>query len=156
MTVHKLDKKLAKYRKTQQDLAEPTDWLVVADIQDINCIKLRWELPATYLDFLTRFSPLRVIIRARRFYNPFWLFGAGELLEGQSGYSFNPIENQPIADWPQDYVVVASHGGDPYVLDLSHTDGNDAPVLTAEHGTGKWSFEPVAESFAAFLAQSAK
>jgi SMI1 / KNR4 family (SUKH-1) len=97
-----------------------------------------------------------VNIRARRFYNPFCLVGAGELLEGQNGYSLNPIENEPIADWPPHYVVIASHGGDPFVLDLSHSDGNDAPVLTAERGTGKWSFERVAESFAAFLAQLAK
>jgi hypothetical protein len=154
--VHKLDKKLAKERKKRQDLAEPTDWLVIADSQDINRIKARWELPATYLDFLTRFSPLRVIISARKFYNPFWLFGARELLEGQNGYAFNPIENQPIPDWPGHLVVIASHGGDPDVLDLSDSDGNDASILTAEHGSGAWNFEPAADSFMKFLEQLAR
>jgi len=153
--VHKLDKRLAKERKKRQDLAEPTDWLVIADAQDIRRIKAEWELPATYLDFLTRFSPLRVIIRARRFYNPFWLFGAAELLEAQNGYSVNPIDKQPISDWPAHFVVIASHGGDPYVLDLPHSDGNDAPILTAEHGPGEWNFEPVAGSFVEFLDQLA-
>ena len=154
--VHKLDKKLAKERKKLQDPAEPTNWLVTADSQDINRIKARWELPATYLDFLTRFSPLRVIIKARKFYNPFWLYGAGELLDAQNGYAFNPIEKQPISDWPAHFAVVASHGGDPYVLDLSRSDGNDAPILTAEHGTGEWNFEPVAESFLVFLERLAR
>jgi len=153
--VHKLDKKLAKERKKQQDLAEPTDWLAIADGQDICRITAQWELPATYLDFLTRFSPLRVIIRRREFYNPFWLFGAGELLESQNGYSFNPVDKQPISDWPAHLVVIASHGGDPYVIDLSHSDGNDAPILTAEHGAGEWNFEPVADSFVEFLEELA-
>ncbi len=151
--VHRLDKKLAKHRKRQQDLAEPTNWLVIADSHDIDRIKARWELPATYLDFLTRFSPLRVNIRARRFYNPFWLFGAAELLKAQNGYSFNPIDEQPISDWPAHLVVIASHGGDPWVLDLSHSDGNDAPIWTSAHGTGEWRFEPVADSFVEFLEQ---
>ena len=47
--------------------------------------------------------------------------------------------------------VIASHGGDPFVLDLSSSDGNDAPVLTAEHGMGEWDFGQVADSFAGFL-----
>jgi hypothetical protein len=78
--------------KKQQDPAEPTNWLVISDSQDISRIKARSGLPTIYLDFLTRFSPVRVIIRARTFYNPFWLFGAGELVEAQNGYSFNPID----------------------------------------------------------------
>ena len=154
--VQKLEKKLAKQRKKQQDLAEPTNWLVIADMEDISRIKARWELPTTCLDFLTRFSPLRVIIEKRKFWNPFWLFGAAELLEGQYGYSYSPIAKEPIPDWPAHLVVIASHGGDPYVLDLSRSDGDDAPIMTAEHGTGEWNFKPVADSFAQFLGQLSK
>lgn len=153
--VHKLDKKLARARKKEQDLAAPTDWIVVADSQDIDRITARWNLPSTYLDFLTRFSPLRVIIRTRKFYNSFWLFGAGDLLVGQNGYAFDPTEKKSIPDWPQYLVVIGSHGGDPYVLDLSRSDGTDAPVLTAEHGAGEWKFEPAADSFTNFLKQLA-
>jgi len=79
------------------------------------------------------------------------LFGAGEFISAQDGYSFNPIEQQAIADWPTNLVVVASHGGDPYVLDLSKSDGNDGPVDTAEHGAGTWEFSRVADSFCEFL-----
>src|SRR5262249_37945938 len=89
--VSRLDKKLATRRRDCQDLAEPTNWLAVADAADIQRIKARWSLPSTYLDFLTRFSPIKVTLADRRFYNHFQLFGAGELIEAQDGYSFNPI-----------------------------------------------------------------
>jgi hypothetical protein len=45
---------------------------------------------------------------------------------------------RPIDDRPAHLVVIASHGGDPFVLDLSQADGEDVPVNTAEHGTGVW------------------
>ncbi len=154
--VSRLDKKLAKQRRKQQDLVAPTDWLAIAAPDDIHRIQARWELPSIYLDFLTRFSPIKVSIKSRKFYNPFWLFGAGELIEAQDGYSFNPVEQQPIDDWPANLVVIASHGGGPFVLDLSKSDGKDAPVETAEHGEGVWDFSRVAESFSEFLEQLAK
>jgi hypothetical protein len=149
--VSRLDMKLAKKRDKRQDLAEPTDWLVLAAPEDIKRIKARWRLPSIYLDFLTRFSPVKVTIENRKFYNHFQLFGAGELIEVQDGYSFNPVERQPLEDWPAHLVVIASHGGDPFVLDLSKSDGKDAPVDTAEHGTGEWEFSQVAKSFLEFL-----
>jgi hypothetical protein len=155
--VSRLDKKLAKERQNKwQDLADPTDWLTPAAADDLERIMARWKLPSTYLDFLTRFSPLKVIIKARRFYNPFWLFGASELIGAQEGYSFNPIEQEPILDWPAHLVVIASHGGDPYVLDLSKSDDKDAPVDTAEHGVGLWEFRREADSFCEFLEKLAK
>jgi hypothetical protein len=154
--VSRLDEKLAKKRRERQDLAEPTNWLAVAAPADIQRIKARWSLPSTYLDFLTRFSPISVTLANRRFYNHFQLFGAGELIEAQDGYSFNPIEKQSLDDWPSHLVVIASHGGDPFVLDLSKSDGVDAPVDTAEHGAGVWDFTREADSFTEFLQMLAK
>jgi hypothetical protein len=154
--VSRLDKKLGKQRQKNQDSADPTDWLTLAAADDIAQIKVRWKLPSTYLDFLIRFSPKNVIIESRKFYNPFQLFGAGELIEAQDGYSFNSVEQQPIEDWPAHLIVIASHGGDPFVLDLSKSDGKDAPVDTAEHGMGDWEFSRVADSFSAFLETLAK
>lgn len=154
--VNRLDKKLAKKRANRQDLADPTNLLTIASQEDVRRIKERWKLPSLYLDFLTRFSPVKVTIESRRFYNHFQLFGAGELIEAQDGYSFNPVEKQPIEDWPAHLVVIASHGGDPFVLDLSKSDGNDAPVDTAEHGVGVWEFSRVADSVCDFLELLAK
>ena len=153
----RLDKRLAKKRSERQDLADPTNWLAVADDSDVDQITKRWKLPSVYLDFLTRFSPVKVSIDSRRFWNGgLQLFGAGELIDAQEGYAFDPVKKKKLRGWPKDYVVIASHGGDPFVLDLSSSDGKEAPVLTAEHGTGKWNFDEVAATFEAFLRSLAK
>ncbi|WLD14173.1 SMI1/KNR4 family protein [Planctellipticum variicoloris] len=154
--VSRFDKKLAEQRKQHQDPANPTAWLSPAAPEDIQRITARWTLPDIYLDFLTRFSPINVTISNRTFYNHLQLFGASELIEAQQGYSFNPVEQQPIEDWPPHLLVIASHSGDPFVLDLSKSDGNDAPVDTAEHGTGSWNFGRDADSFSEFLKGLAK
>jgi hypothetical protein len=154
--VHRLDKKLAKNRQERQDLADPTHWLAVAAPDDIKRIKKKWKLPSLYLDFLARFSPIKVTLQSRRFYNHFQLFGAGELMDAQDGYSFDTVEEKRLKDWPAHLLVVANHGGDPFVLDLSKSDGKDAPVKTAEHGVGVWEFRRVTDSFMAFLETLAK
>lgn len=154
--VSRLDKVLAKKRHEMQDLAELRNWLAVASSDDLQQITARWTLPSTYLDFLTRFSPIRATLESDEFYNHFQIFGAGELIEAQDGYSFDPVKRQPLGDWPADLVIIASHGGDPFVLDLSQSDGDDAPVETAQHGLGVWNFARVADSFADFLKQLAK
>jgi hypothetical protein len=155
--VARLDQKLGKQRGKRQNLADPTDWLALAAPEDIERIKARWDLPSIYLDFLTRFSPIKVAVQSRRFYNGgLLLLGASDLIEGQDGYSFNSIEGRRIKDWPKHRVVIASHGGDPYVLDLAQSDGKDGPIDTAEHGTGVWEFRSVAGSFCEFLETLAK
>jgi hypothetical protein len=63
--VSRFDKKLAKKRNKRQDLADPTNWLARAAPEDVRRIKARWKLPAVYLDFLTRFSPVHVTIESR-------------------------------------------------------------------------------------------
>ncbi len=156
MIVSRLDKKLAKRRREHQDATAPTDWLAIADPKDIEEIKARWALPSLYLDFLTRFSPVHVLLEIRRFDNELELFGAGELIEGQAGYAFNPVVQEPIEDWPTSFLVIATCGGDPFVLDLSRSSGEDAPVLTARHGTGRWGFHDAAGSFAEFLESMVK
>lgn len=148
----RLDKRLAKQRRNEQDPADPTNWLVVAEAESLDEITSRWKLPSLYLDFLTRFSPMKVTLEDKRFSNGgLELFGAGELINAQEGYAYNPVKRKAIRGWPKGYVVIAAHGGDPYVLDLSSSNGHEAPVLTAEHGTGSWDFEPYADSFEQFL-----
>lgn len=149
--VSRLDKQLAKKRKEQDDLADPANWLAVADPRDLAQVTARWTLPSTYVDFLTRFSPIQVTLQNRRFMSGLQLYGAKELVDGQNGYSFNPVTNKVISKWPKHLVVIANDGGNPFVLDLSQSDGAEAPVLTAEHGSGPWNFVEFADSFAKFL-----
>ena len=148
-----LEKRLARAREESHDPANPSNWLTLADAADLKAVRERWKkLPERYVDFLTRFSPLNVTIvkEARRFANEIRLFGASELIEAQIGYA-NAANGKPFRTWPAGHVVIATSGADPYVLDLSESDGEEAPVLTAEHGSGRWEFEPVAGSFEKFL-----
>jgi len=154
--VARLDRKLAKSREENQDLAEPTNWLTPASPHDLEQITERWRLPAVYLDFVTRFSPLRVIINSDIFVQTFVLFGAADLIEGQDGYSESSALKRRLEEWPPHLLVIGSDAGDPYVLDLSRSNGEDGPVLTAWHGTGSWDFQPVADSFMAFIELLAK
>ena len=151
-----LEQRLAKERQQDQDLARPSNWLVVADVADLAAIDQRWTLPAIYRDFLARFSPLRVYIDSEDYFQGLNLYGAADVLKAQLGYSYNPVDQEVIAGWPAHYVVIADAGADPYCLDLSAIDNGDAPVYTAEHGAGAWEFTRHADSFVDFLEEIAK
>lgn len=140
-----LERKLAGQRAQEQDLAQPTNWLTIADPADLLAIDQRWTLPEHYRRFLACASPLRVQVEGVN------LYGAHELLKAQHGYSWNPVEQAVIADWPEHYVVIADAGADPFCLDLSQADGEEAPVLHAMHGTGRWDFEPYCASLVDFI-----
>lgn len=78
------------------------------------------------------------------------LYGAKELIEMQNGYAFDTVKQTIIKDWPQNFVVIADAGGDPYCIDINN---ENAPVYSSMHGTGAWEFELYAESFLEFLQQ---
>jgi hypothetical protein len=152
----RLEAKLRRYREGEQDLANPTNWLVPADGADLRAITKRWSLPERYVEFVTKFSPLSVTIYGKGFGQGLSLYGAGELVKAQDGYSYDPVEVKEIADWNPRHVVIAAHGGDPFVLDLERVTDGDCPVLTASHGQGTWTFERGAPTFSAFLGKLAR
>lgn len=151
----KLEKKLSGERKKDQDLARPSNWLLIAENADLAAIDQRWTLPEQYRRFLARYSPLRVHIDSKRYFQGLNLYGAAELIKAQHGYAFNPVSNEIIADWPAHYVVIADAGADPYCLNLSAIADGDAPVYMAEHGQGAWEFVRHADSFVEFLKEIA-
>ena len=152
----KLERKLQRYRKQHQDPANPSNWLLPAHPSDLEAVQARWRLPERYVEFLTKFSPLGVAVFSTfRFAEGLCLFGAGELLVGQHGYSYNPLTSQALLGWNDEHVVIAAHAGDPYVLDLAATRAGDCPVLTAEHGQGGWHFRRFTATFSAFLGKLA-
>jgi len=114
-------------------------------------IKENWDLPSNYLNFLEKFPAKGKDVEGEQFVNWLHIYGFSELVKNQLGYSFNPETNKPIEDWPKDYVVIADDGADPYVLDLSKSDGKDSPVLFAYHGEGDWNFQLFSSSFEEFL-----
>jgi hypothetical protein len=150
-TVAKLNKKLEKARSKNQDLSNPTNWLVVADEADILKIETKWKLPENYLLFIKKYSPLNVFIDNKKYFQGLNLYGASDLIKMQNGYSFNPVTNEAIDEWPKNFVVIADAGADPYCLDINKIKDNDAPIYTSMHGAGKWEFELYADSFLTFL-----
>lgn len=151
----KLNKKLELQRRKKQDLSNPTNWLVIADETDISNIEKKWKLPGNYLLFLKNFSPLNVYIDSKKYFQGLYLYSASELLKRQEGYSFNPVTNQTIEEWPKNLVVIADAGADPYCIDINKIKDNDAPVYTSIHGAGEWKFELYADSFLDFLKEIA-
>jgi len=152
----RLDARLAKYRREHQDIANPANWLTPASAADLASVQALWPLPTVYLEFLRKFSPLRVTIENRRYYQGLRLYGAAELIAGQRGYSEDANTQRTFPDWPANYVVIGDHAADPFVLDLTGRPAADAPILTAEHGLGAWNFRKEAPSFLAFLEKLAR
>jgi hypothetical protein len=152
----RLEAKLAKHRRERQDIAVPSNWLTPASEAELASVQARWSLPSNYVEFLSKFSPLRVMIESRRYYQGLRLYGAADLISGQHGYSYNPITKTSLPEWPTDYVVIADHAADPLVLNLSGNPTTDARILTAMHGTGTWDFSKEAPSFLALLERLAR
>lgn len=149
--VAKLNKKLETKRTNNQDLSNPENWLIIADETDILNIENKWTLPEIYLRFLKYYSPLKVFINNKKHFQSLHLYGASDLIKRQEGYSFNPVTNETIDEWPKNFVVIADAGADPYCIDINKIKDNDAPIYTSVHGTGKWEFELYADSFVIFL-----
>ena len=120
--------------------------LQVSEKQVIDKIKERWELPTLYLTFLERFSPAN-----DAFLKDINLYGANTLITNQCGYAFSSPDDELFPDWKAHWLVIADKDADPYILDLSKSDGNDAPIYKAPHGAGQWKWRKVAGSFLVFL-----
>jgi len=114
-------------------------------------IKAKWDLPTVYLNFLSSLPPQGKVIQEDGFSEIRTIYGAENLIEKQNGYSFNPVSNKQNTEWPSDFVVIADREANPYVVDLSKSNGNEAPILFAHHGIGKWEFEEVYDSISSFI-----
>ena len=97
-----------------------------------------------------------MFINNKKYFQGLNLYGVSTLIKSQQGYSFNPATNQIIEDWPENFLVIADAGADPYCLDINQIKDNDAPIYTSMHGTGKWEFELYADSFLTFLKELAE
>lgn len=146
--VAKLNKKLEAEREKQQDLSNPTNWLAIAEKDKIAEIEHKWQLPEDYLLFLKYYSPIKVFIDNRNFFQGLWLYGADDLIKNQAGYSYNAITGEIADDWPENFVVIADAGSDPYCIDIN---SNDGAIFTSIHGMGEWEFEKYSDSFIDFL-----
>lgn len=90
-----------------------------------------FNLPDALQGFYADVGPKDVCIEG--YGNPTTIPALKNLWEFQAGYRWNGLTNKPIEDWPSDWLVVASEGGDPYIFDMKTNR-----ILFAQHGTGEW------------------
>jgi hypothetical protein len=90
-----------------------------------------FPLPATVERFFREVGPADVSIAS--YGNSFFLPSLVGLWQFQAGYRWNGLSGELVADWHDDWLVVADQGGDPFIL--SRECG---AVLHDEHGRGVW------------------
>ncbi|MFG1489041.1 SMI1/KNR4 family protein [Oceanospirillum sp. HFRX-1_2] len=105
--------------------------------------------PAELRAYLTSVAPSKALYFTM-VGNPIELWPLERMSWHLPGYNFNPVENQPIDDWDENWFLIADEGADPIMVDLSE-QGHVSPVYRAMHGAGCWDFEPIADSIGQFL-----
>jgi hypothetical protein len=108
-----------------------------------------FPIPLAVERFYREIGPANVTIEAHG--NPYFLPSLADLWQFQAGYRWNGLNGKPIDDWPDDWLVVADEGGDPFIFVRS-----SGVVLHAYHGEGEWDageIFPDLNTMAACLAQ---
>lgn len=90
-----------------------------------------FPIPASIERFYQKVGPANVTIEGHG--NPYEIPSLADLWEFQAGYRWNGLSGEPIADWPDDWLVTAMESGDPFIFVRS-----SGAVLHACHGEGEW------------------
>ena len=86
--------------------------------------------------------------------NPIDVYGFTELSRRLEGYNYNPLTNEVLSEWSDDWFLIGDEGADPIIVDLSSSKGS-CRVLQSMHGEGEWDFSLLASSLPQFLLLSA-
>lgn len=70
--------------------------------------------------------------------NPFEIVPLAQLWNRQAGYRWHGLSGERLADWRDEWLVVADQGGDPFILDWT-----TGAVLHARPGEAVWKPEPM-------------
>jgi hypothetical protein len=114
--------------------------------RDRICGEFSKDLPSELKEYIAYFAPDEEI-EFECIGNEICLYCAGDLGIRQDGYSFDSMRKEFISDWPENYFLLGSRGGDPVVYDL---DCSEISIL--EHGMGNWEYgEQYGDSIGQFL-----
>jgi hypothetical protein len=108
-----------------------------------------FPIPPAVERFYQEVGPFNVTIEAHG--NPYFLPCLADLWQFQAGYRWNGLCGEPIEGWPDDWLVVADEGGDPFIFTRS-----SGVILHAYHGEREWDTRdmfPDLNTMAACLAQ---
>jgi hypothetical protein len=90
-----------------------------------------FPIPPDVERFYREVGPANVTIETHG--NPYFLPSLADLWEFQAGYRWNGLGGESIHEWPDDWLVVADEGGDPFIVVWS-----SGVVPHADHGEGEW------------------
>ena len=90
-----------------------------------------FPLPDAVGEYFAEFGPDDITIDG--YGNPYFLPSLAHLWAHQTGYRTDGFTQERIADWDDDWLVVADEGGDPFIF--SRESG---VILHAYHGEGAW------------------
>jgi hypothetical protein len=71
--------------------------------------------------------------------NPVCIPPLHKLWSLQAGYRWNANTNEKLAEWNDEWLLIAESGGDPFIL-----DSRNGQVSFALHGAGVWKTRPIA------------
>ena len=107
-----------------------------------------FPLPSALVNYYDLVGPVDITIEG--YGNAYFLPSLARLWDFQAGYRWNGLSGEPIADWADDWLVIADQGGDAFIFDRA-----SSKVLFAYHGEGVWEPEewfPDVAAMAACLA----
>ncbi len=91
-------------------------------------------LPVEIARFYEEIGPMDIEIVG--YGNPTEIPSLSALWDLQEGYRWHSRTKERFTDWPDEWIVVASESGDPFIF-------RDGKILFALHGTGKWETAPI-------------
>lgn len=102
----------------------PSDWM--GDI----------DLPTAVERFYAEVGPMDVAVEAHG--DAYFFPRLASLWDIQAGFRYHAISGNPLPGWNEDWLVVADHGGNPFIL--SQQSGE---VLLGSRGSGVWNPRPL-------------
>src|SRR5258708_9257491 len=95
-----------------------------------------FPFPLDSIQSLPPAGPLTVLLPA--YSHPCFLPRLTDLWSYQAGYRWNSLTGKLSADWPEEWLVIADQGADPFIF--SRKTG---VVQHDYHGSGKWQPKPI-------------
>ncbi|MDV9194219.1 SMI1/KNR4 family protein [Streptomyces sp. Wh19] len=101
---------------------------------DLQTVARNLPLPAELLSLYGTYGPLGTVDVPAPL-GSMTLTPARDLVSYQSGYRRHSNQGHRLNEWPDEWVVIADHSGDPFIAD---TAVPGTRVGIAVHGTGSW------------------
>jgi hypothetical protein len=151
-TMSEFDLKLKKFRDADENNAtNPSNYLTYGNPDAIEEVCAKWDLPSNYVDFLRRFFPYRLNCYPILKYDHYVEFCRPEnLIEEQAGWSHYKDTGELREFWQPEYFIFG-HTDGLAILDLSKSNGVDAPVLSYDYCLDMGECNKEAASFEAFI-----